>query len=60
VLIGKCLESAQVEIIEDMERTKLIEHRKKFANLRECELLATQRLESERHRLGWEKESRDR
>ena len=28
--------------------------------MRESELLETQRLEAQRHRIGWEKESRDR
>lgn len=46
VLIGKSLELARVEIIEELEQDKFEAHKIKYAKLRESELLATQRLEA--------------
>jgi hypothetical protein len=41
VLVGKALESSLVELAEEYEIEKLLDHRKKFAKVRESELLET-------------------
>ena len=45
-LVGRALEQGLIEVKEDYERQMLIEHRRKFKQLRESELLETQRLEA--------------
>lgn len=41
VLVGKALEHAQIEIIEDSEMTELQKHKKMFMQIREAELMET-------------------
>ncbi len=45
-LVGRALEQGLIEVKEDYERQMLIEHRRKYKQLRESELLETQRLEA--------------
>ena len=46
VLVGKALELAQIEVIEDYERKLLIEHKKRNKTIRESTLLELQRVEA--------------
>jgi hypothetical protein len=41
VLVGKALEHAQIEIIEDHEKIELEKHKRMFFQLREAELMET-------------------
>lgn len=41
VLIGKSLELARIEVIEEYERAEMIKHREDYKKLRESELLYT-------------------
>ena len=45
-LVGRALEQGLIEVKEDYERQMLREHRRKYKQLRESELLETQRLEA--------------
>ena len=59
VLVGKALEHAQIEIIEDHERIELMKHKKLFMQIREAELMETQRMEGGRKRRTDETERRN-
>ena len=59
VLVGKALEHAQIEIIEDHERLELAKHKKMFMQNREAELMETQRMEGARKRRTEETERRN-
>ena len=59
VLVGKALEHAQIEIIEDHERIELAKHKKMFMQIREAELMETQRMEGARKRRTEETERRN-
>jgi Radial spoke protein 3 len=41
VLVGKALELAQIEAIEDYENRELAKHKKLFLQIKEAELLET-------------------
>ena len=58
MLVGKALELAKIEVIEDHEKEIFIEHRKKYQMLRQSELLNSQRVESHRYRKQLEFDSR--
>jgi hypothetical protein len=59
VLVGKALEHAQIEIIEDHEKVELEKHKKLFFQIREAELMETQRMEGARKRRTEETERRN-
>lgn len=46
VLVGKCCETARIEVIEEWERAELAEHKRKFLQIKEAELMETQRMEA--------------
>lgn len=48
VLVGKALELAQIEAIEEFEKRELLKHKRLFLQLKEAELLETQRMEAAR------------
>jgi hypothetical protein len=50
VLVGKSIELARIEVIEDHEARLLAEHKKRFFQEKEAELMETQRLEEARSR----------
>ena len=50
VLIGKSLELARIEVIEDHERAEMIKHRECYKKLRESELFYTQKQEAKNKR----------
>lgn len=50
VLVGKSIEHARIEVIEEFEAKVLADHKKKFVQLKEAELMETQRLEAARER----------
>jgi hypothetical protein len=50
VLVGKSIEHARIEIIEQYENQQLAKHKKQFLQLKEAELMETQRLEEQRTR----------
>lgn len=50
VLVGKALELAQIEAIETFERQELEKHKKLFLQIKEAELMETQRMEAARKR----------
>mmetsp|Transcript_15167 Transcript_15167/g.23410 ORF Transcript_15167/g.23410 Transcript_15167/m.23410 type:complete len:480 (+) Transcript_15167:477-1916(+) len=50
VLVGKSIEHARIEVIEEYEARMLGLHKKKFLQLKEAELMETQRLEEARGR----------
>lgn len=59
VLVGKALEHARIECIEDFERQELAKHIKRYQQLREAELMETQRMEGARKRRVEETERRN-
>ena len=59
VLVGKALEDAQIEVIEDYENQELQKHKKMFLQLKEAELMETQRMEASRKRRIDEAERRN-
>lgn len=59
VLVGKALEHAHIEIIEDFEKVELEKHKKLFFQIREAELMETQRMEGSRKRRIEETERRN-
>ena len=59
VLVGKSIEHARIEVIEDFEATQLSKHKKKFFQLKEAELMETQRLEEARFRKNYEVDRRN-
>lgn len=50
VLVGKAIEHARIEVIEEYEARLLKEHKVRFLQLKEAELMETQRLEEARSR----------
>jgi len=50
VLVGKSIEHARIEVIEEYEARVLKAHKKKWLQLKEAELMYTQRLEEARQR----------
>lgn len=59
VLIGKALELAQIEAIENFENKELAKHKKLFLQMKEAELIETQRMEAGRKRRMEEGERRN-
>ena len=59
VLVGKALELAQIEAIEAFEKTELDKHKKLFLQIKEAELMETQRMEAARKRRIEEQERRN-
>lgn len=50
MLVGKSIEHARIEVIEEFEAMLLKEHKIKFLQIKEAELMETQRLEEARSR----------
>lgn len=50
VLVGKSIEHARIEVIEDYEAQELKKHKRKFFQMKEAELMETQRMEEARGR----------
>ena len=50
VLVGKCLEHARIEVIEDYEKQTLGNHKAIYKQMKESELMETQRVEAARNR----------
>ena len=50
VLVGKSLEQARIEVIEDFETSKLSRHKADFKQKKEAMLIQTQRMEARQHR----------
>lgn len=59
VLVGKALEAAQIEVIEDFENGELSKHKKLYQQIKEAELMETQRMEASRKRRIDETERRN-
>ena len=59
VLVGKAIEHARIEAIEEFENIELDKHNKKFYQLKEAELMETQRLEEARARKNDEVDRRN-
>jgi len=59
VLVGKALELAQIEAIEAFENIELSKHKRLFLQMKEAELLETQRMEAARKRRMDESERRN-
>ena len=59
MLVGKVLEHARIEAIEEFEQNKLAEHKSKFKQMKEAELMETQRVEAARNRKNEEIERRN-
>jgi shikimate kinase len=57
--VGKALELAQIEVIEQFERNELSKHKKLFLQMKEAELMETQRMEAARKRRTEENERRN-
>ena len=58
VLVGKAIELAQIESIEEFEKKELAKHKKLFLQIKEAELIETQRMEAARKRRTDESERR--
>ena len=59
VLVGKALEDAQIEVIEEYEVNELQKHKRMFMQLKDAELIETQRMEAARKRRIDETERRN-
>ena len=59
VLVGKSIEHARIEVIEEHEEKELLKHKRKFLQLKEAELMETQRLEEARTRKNDETDRRN-
>lgn len=59
VLVGKALELAQIEAIEMFEKKELAKHKQLFLQMKEAELMETQRMEAARKRRMDESERRN-
>lgn len=59
MLVGKALELAQIEAIEDSENKELSKHKRLYLQIKEAELLETQRMEAARKRRMDESERRN-
>lgn len=60
VLVGKTLEQAIMQVLEEKELSELRKHQEQFEQLRNVELAETQRLEARETRLFEEKQRRKR
>lgn len=58
VLVGKSLDQAQVEVIEEWEYEQLAKHKAQYKQLRESELVETQRMEAANTRKNEEQDRR--
>lgn len=58
VLVGKSLEHAQIEVIEEHEKNELRRHKIQFLQLKEAELMETQRMQEYKNRRTEESERR--
>jgi len=58
VLVGKALDQAQVEVIEEWEYAQLMKHKAQYKQLRESELVETQRMEAANTRKNEEQDRR--
>lgn len=58
VLVGKTIEQAMMEVMEEEELDRLRDHQVKFEELRNAELIETQRLEEQARRRREEKDRR--
>lgn len=43
MLVGKSLEAARIEVIEEYEKAQFLKHRANYKKLRESELMLTQK-----------------
>ena len=59
VLVGKSLEQAQIEVIEDYESAKLTKHKMGFKQQKEASLIQTQRMEARQERRDDENDRRN-
>lgn len=59
VFVGKALELAQIEAIETFENMELAKHKRLFLQMKEAELMETQRMEAARKRRMDESERRN-
>ena len=59
VLVGKSIEHARIEVIEEYESQVLAKHKRRFLQLKEAELMETQRLEEARARKSDEVDRRN-
>jgi radial spoke head protein 3 len=59
VLVGKSIEHARIEVIEEYEGQVLAKHKRRFLQLKEAELMETQRLEEARARKSDEVDRRN-
>jgi len=50
VLVGKSIEHARIEVIEAYENLELGKHKRRYLQIKEAELMETQRLEEARAR----------
>jgi hypothetical protein len=57
-LVGKSLEHAQIEVIEEHEKSELRKHKIQFLQLKEAELMETQRMQEYKNRRTEESERR--
>jgi radial spoke head protein 3 len=59
VLVGKSIEHARIEVIEEYEAKELAKHKRKYFQIKEAELMETQRLEENRARKSDEVDRRN-
>ena len=59
MLVGKTLENARIEVLEEWEQDELRRHRRRFQQRKEAELMETQRVEAARKRRTDETERRN-
>lgn len=59
VLVGKAIELAQIEAIEEFEKRELSKHKRLFLQIKEAELMEAQRMEAARKRRTDESERRN-
>ena len=57
--MGKTLENARIEVLEEWEQDELRRHRRRFQQRKEAELMETQRVEAARKRRTDETERRN-
>jgi hypothetical protein len=58
VLVGRSLETARIEVVEDYEIQQIEKHRQEYKKLRESELILTQQMEAIRIRKNEESDCR--
>ena len=59
VLVGKSIEHARIEVIEEWEKKQLDRHKREWLQLKEAELMETQRHEGARDRRNDEMDRRN-